>query len=245
MKTSSILALLLAGPVLASPCKPKPPASSVTSSVSPAFSTSSAIAAPSSSAPPTPASSSAPVAVPSSATASAPALPSSSSGSSTTNPGQVCDSTINLFVDGDISSTDLPSWPHDTNKGSPTYTRSTNCSIYPACIDIGLVAGGGAQDVDFHQSVTVISGASYAGRFFYRMSEFTASGKAMATLTCTANGVTKFTKTLCEGEESVDWKQVSFTVTPDTTDLVFKCEVSTSAVGAKFQFSDFSITENC
>ncbi|CAK7201314.1 hypothetical protein SEUCBS139899_004017 [Sporothrix eucalyptigena] len=230
-----------------------PASSSVPASSSSFSSVVVVVPSPPSSSSPIPSSSPAPssfssVIKPSSSSSSAPA-PSSSSGI-TTNPGEPSCSTDNVFVDYDFS-LGLSYWPSNVLTGSPTCSLGANCgtsssgAAYNACLELDLVTLGSAEGIDFYQKVTVVKGTSYTGYFYYRLPQLTASGSSMATLTCSMDGVTKYSVVLCDNDTSETWKKVSFAYTADCTDAKFMCKVTTSAVTAKLQFTDFYLAAQC
>ncbi|CAK7224240.1 hypothetical protein SBRCBS47491_005481 [Sporothrix bragantina] len=168
----------------------------------------------------------------------------------TSNPGVPSCSTENLFVDSDLS-LGLSYWPSDILSGSPTCKLGANCgtstsgTAYASCLELDLVTLGKAEGIDFHQTVKVVKGTSYTGYFYYRLPALGASGKSMATLTCTMDGVTKYSAVLCDNDVSQTWKKVSFAYTADCTDAKFMCKVTTSAVTAQLQFTDFYLGAQC
>ncbi|CAK7229481.1 hypothetical protein SCUCBS95973_007237 [Sporothrix curviconia] len=186
----------------------------------------------------------------SSVTKSSSSAAPTSSAPVTSNPGVPSCSTDNLFVDSDLS-LGLSYWPSDILSGSPTFKLSASCgtstsgAAYNACLELDLVTLGKAEGIDFHQTVTVVKGTSYTGYFYYRLPALGASGQSMATLTCTMNGATKFSVVLCDDDVSQTWKKASFTYAADCTEAEFMCKVTTSAVTAQLQFTDFYLGAQC
>lgn len=104
---------------------------------------------------------------------------------------------------------------------------------------------GKAEGIAFQQDVTVVKGTYYTGYFHYRLPSLGASGQSMATLTCTMNGVTKYSAVLCDNDVSQTYKTVNFSYTADCKEATFQCKVTTSAVTAQLQFTDFYLGAQC
>ncbi|CAK7239136.1 MAG: hypothetical protein STHCBS139747_000561 [Sporothrix thermara] len=183
-----------------------------------------------------------------STTTSSPAVPSQTG--VTSNPGAPTCNPDNVFVNPDFS-LGLTSWPSDILTGSPLCTLGDNCgtstsgAAYASCLELDLVTLGKAEGLDFHQKVKVVKETSYMGSFYYRLPSLGASGQSMATLTCTMDGVTKFSTVLCDDDASETWKKVTFAYTADCAEAEFMCKVTTTAVTAKIQFADFFLGAQC
>lgn len=91
----------------------------------------------------------------------------------------------------------------------------------------------------------MVKGTQYTGYFHYRLPQLVAHGKNMVTLKCTLNGVTKYSKTLCDNEKSASWTKVDFAYTADCAEVDFQCKISTEGITSELQFADFYFAEVC